>query len=57
LKSFIFGGRGAVQHREFGMASGEMTPQQFEAFLTTSVSRVEEAACDGAICFVCMDSG
>jgi DNA modification methylase len=49
------GGRGAVRHRDFPMASGEMTPQQFEAFLATTASRIEEAACDGAICFVCMD--
>jgi DNA modification methylase len=49
------GGRGAVKHREFAMASGEMTPKQFEAFLATTADRIEEAACDGAICFVCMD--
>src|SRR5262249_47519222 len=35
--------------------SGEMTPEQFEAFLATTAIRIEEAACDGAICFVCMD--
>jgi DNA modification methylase len=49
------GGRGAVKHREFAMASGEMTPEQFQAFLATAASRIEEAVCDGAICFVCMD--
>jgi DNA methylase/ParB-like nuclease domain len=49
------GGRGAVKHREFAMASGEMTPEQFEAFLATTASRIEAAVCDGAICFVCMD--
>jgi ParB/Sulfiredoxin domain/DNA methylase len=49
------GGRGAVKHREFAMASGEMTPDQFRAFLGTTASRIEEAVCDGAICFVCMD--
>jgi DNA modification methylase len=49
------GGRGAVKHREFAMASGEMTPEEFQAFLTTTAIRIEEAVCDGAICFVCMD--
>ena len=49
------GGRGAIKHREFSMASGEMTSQEFEAFLATAASRIEEATCDGAICFVCMD--
>jgi DNA modification methylase len=49
------GGRGAVKHREFAMASGEMTPEQFQAFLATAASRIEEAVCDGAICFMCMD--
>jgi hypothetical protein len=44
------GGRGAVRHRDFPMASGEMMPQQFEAFLATTASRIEEVACDGAIC-------
>jgi DNA modification methylase len=49
------GGRGAVRHREFAMASGEMTPEQFQTFLATTASRIEEAVSDGAICFVCMD--
>jgi DNA modification methylase len=49
------GGRGAVKHREFAMASGEMKPEQFQAFLATTASRIGEAVCDGAICFVCMD--
>jgi hypothetical protein len=49
------GGRGAIKHREFAMASGEMTAEQFLAFLATTACRIEEAACDGAICFMCMD--
>jgi DNA modification methylase len=49
------GGRGAVKHREFAMASGEMTPEEFQAFLTTAAIRIEGAVCDGAMCFVCMD--
>jgi DNA modification methylase len=49
------GGRGTIKHREFAMASGEMTSEQFQAFLATTACRIEEAACDGAICFICMD--
>lgn len=49
------GGRGTIKHREFAMASGEMTAEQFGAFLATMAIRIEEAACDGAICFICMD--
>jgi DNA modification methylase len=49
------GGRGAIRHREFPMASGEMTPDQFAAFLSTSLGRIKEFLLDGAICFVCMD--
>jgi DNA modification methylase len=49
------GGRGAIKHREFAMASGEMTPRQFQVFLATTACRIEEATCDGAICFMCMD--
>jgi hypothetical protein len=49
------GGRGGVKHREFAMASGEMTDAQFTEFLSTFLQRVESFAQDGAICFVCMD--
>ncbi len=30
------GGSGAIKHREFAMASGEMTTEQFTAFLETA---------------------
>jgi DNA modification methylase len=49
------GGRGTIKHREFAMASGEMAPAEFQAFLATTATRIEETACDGAMCFVCMD--
>jgi DNA modification methylase len=49
------GGRGGIKHREFAMASGEMTDAQFTEFLSTFLQRVESFAQDGAICFVCMD--
>jgi DNA modification methylase len=49
------GGRGEIKHREFAMASGEMTDGEFIVFLQTALGRIESEAADGAICFVCMD--
>ena len=48
-------GRGTIKHREFAMASGEMTPAQFEEFLRVAFSRMAEVSVDGSIHFVCMD--
>jgi hypothetical protein len=42
------GGRGGFTHREFAMASGEMTDAQFTEFLSTFLQRVESFAQDGA---------
>lgn len=48
-------GKGAIQHPEFAMASGEMTPTEFEAFLSQAIGRMQ-AACDpGALLYLCMD--
>ena len=48
-------GKGAIQHPEFAMASGEMTPAEFEAFLSQAIGRMQ-AACDpGALLYLCMD--
>ena len=49
------GGSGTVKHREFPMASGEMTPNQFTAFLGDAFKNMVDFARDGAIHFVCMD--
>jgi len=49
------GGRGAVKHREFRMASGEMTNQQFQDFLAAFCSQIKSFVHDGAIGFICMD--
>jgi len=48
-------GLGAIQHREFAMASGEMSEAEFTAFLRTVFERLIESSTDGAIHFVCMD--
>jgi len=49
------GGLGAVKHREFKMASGEMSPAEFEQFLTTVFANMAEVSLDGAVHFICMD--
>ena len=48
-------GLGSVRHREFAMASGEMSREQFTAFLTQTLSNMASVCRDGAIAFVCMD--
>lgn len=48
-------GLGAVRHREFAMASGEMSREQFVAFLTQTLCNASSVCRDGAIAFVCMD--
>lgn len=49
------GGRGALKRDEFVMASGEMTPAEFTAFLRGSLELVASHAEQGAIVYVCMD--
>lgn len=49
------GGRGRIKHREFACASGEMTPEQFVAFLTTTLRLCARFTSDGAISYVCID--
>jgi DNA modification methylase len=49
------GGKGKVRHREFVMASGEMSEAEFAGFLTRTLVNAREFSSDGAIMFVCMD--
>lgn len=49
------GGLGKVQHREFAMASGEMSEAEFTAFLNSVFVHLAAFATDGAIHFICMD--
>lgn len=49
------GGSGAVQHREFVMASGEMSRAQFTEFLTRAIRNLAHFSVDGSIHFICMD--
>ena len=48
-------GKGKIKHREFVMASGEMSDEEFEAFLLRIMQNLTRCAKDGAILDVCMD--
>lgn len=48
-------GLGKVRHREFAMASGEMSEQQFADFLKTVHGHLHDRMKAGAIAFSCMD--
>lgn len=48
-------GKGKIKHREFAMASGEMTPDAFTVFLTNAHKHIAAYSKDGAIIFSCMD--
>lgn len=43
------------RHREFAMASGEMTDEAFRTFLADSLGACAKVSRDGAVHFVCMD--
>jgi hypothetical protein len=48
-------GLGAIHHREFAMASGEMSQGQFTSFLTLALTLLSRNSAEGAILFACMD--
>jgi len=48
-------GQGAVRHRDFAMAAGEMTEPEFTSFLAGAFENLARHSSDGAIHFVCMD--
>jgi hypothetical protein len=48
-------GNGAIQHREFAMASGEMTEAKFTDFLKQACTLLAAHSRPGAIHYVCMD--
>ncbi|MGX9430515.1 MULTISPECIES: site-specific DNA-methyltransferase [Bradyrhizobium] len=49
------GGLGAIQHREFAMASGEMSESEFTNFLRVVFRHLAAHSVEGAIHFQCMD--
>lgn len=48
-------GLGKVKHREFAVASGEMSEAEFTGFLRSVFAHLAKASVDGAINFVAMD--
>jgi DNA modification methylase len=48
-------GLGKVTHREFGMASGEMSRAEFTKFLAKAFGRLKAFSSDGSIHYICMD--
>jgi DNA modification methylase len=48
-------GLGSIKHREFAMASGEMSEAEFINFLKTVFSHLVAHSANGSIHFVCMD--
>jgi DNA modification methylase len=49
------GGKGAVHHREFAMAAGEMSAAEFTTFLTSTLSGICRHSVPGALMYVFMD--
>ena len=48
-------GKGRVRHREFLMASGQMTQAQFIRFLATALELLVQHSAAGSLHYVCMD--
>ena len=48
-------GKGRIKHREFAMASGEMSRAEFTSFLETIFRQLVDHTTNGSICQVCMD--
>jgi DNA modification methylase len=48
-------GLGAIRHREFAMAAGEMDEAEFTAFLSRALGLLASYSRDGALHFICMD--
>ena len=49
------GGSGAIKHREFAMASGEMSQAEFTDFLRSVFQNLIDVSGDGSVHFICMD--
>jgi DNA modification methylase len=48
-------GNGAIRHREFAMASGELTAAEFVSFLNTSLQLMADYSTNNSVHYVCMD--
>ncbi len=48
-------GKGRIRHREFSMASGELSVEAFTAFLKTTLGLAGQYSAENAVWFCCMD--
>ncbi len=48
-------GRGRIKHREFAMASGELSPAEFTKFLTNFLGAADNVLAEGTLAYVFMD--
>ena len=48
-------GKGKISHREFVMASGEMTEQEFRQFLTRALGRAVASSRISTVIYICID--
>jgi hypothetical protein len=48
-------GKGRVRHREFAMASGEMSRPEFSSFLKSAFTHLAAHSVSGALHYICMD--
>jgi DNA modification methylase len=48
-------GLGKIKHREFAMASGEMSEEEFISFLTANFHCLKQYTADGSLHYICMD--
>lgn len=48
-------GKGQIQHREFIMASGEMSEEEFSQFLLSNLLLLHSVSADGSLLYICMD--
>jgi DNA modification methylase len=55
IPSEQIGGRGKTRHGDFVMGSGEMSPETFTSFLSTTHRHLAEHCRNGAVVFSCMD--
>lgn len=55
LEADSIGGSGKIHHQSFAMASGEMTPSKFTAFLNRAFSHTHAFSQDGSIHYYFMD--
>ncbi len=48
-------GNGKIKHAEFAMASGEMSTDEFIAFLASTIALMIQHSRDGSLHYICMD--